>query len=385
MRVSLRDEVTMPLDDWLYNWPKTSRKKTSFGSEPMVSEALMYELMYEIRVAEKRQRDLERDLKLHCTTADYRWLMSTSCLRPAFEMTELQKMELEELCRKVLPNEYRQVLESFRQSLHHKSDRHAGEDHEPDHPEDELTNGPDKLTETGKRSDQWIEANNKHGNLAWKGTPITRNAIQSRVHNGPFTIELSQTNTTSQVTNGKPTETHHERSLTPELVTGRRSVTELHWSTSVYSDITQETEIDFSEYQSDVSHEEEASTIERAASFTGVKPSSTGRVNASENPRQNATCEAQEVPQQSVLCRDMDRSHPTAPELPRLLRNAILEVLGQRKEKVKMSSRVSRSLVNIRLRPGQRVSVAPCSIEEEQQLRTLSLDDVKRNRRFTIN
>ena len=80
-----------------------------------ISEALMSELEGQIREAEKRNNEHEREKKRKANIADYSWLISAP--KKAAYMSQFERIELEELASQVQPHETTQIMAEFRLAI----------------------------------------------------------------------------------------------------------------------------------------------------------------------------------------------------------------------------------------------------------------------------
>ena len=78
-------------------------------------ESLVLELESQCRDLEKMYRDRELEEKRKQTMVDYSWLISSP--QKHYEVPQLERLELEELCYNVKPSECGKIISSFRDSL----------------------------------------------------------------------------------------------------------------------------------------------------------------------------------------------------------------------------------------------------------------------------
>lgn len=81
----------------------------------MVADSLMLELDFHIKEMEQLNRDREQELRRKETGVDYSWLVCTPA--KCYEIPQLERLELEELCYQVKPSECSTVIGQFRDSL----------------------------------------------------------------------------------------------------------------------------------------------------------------------------------------------------------------------------------------------------------------------------
>lgn len=99
---------------WLKSW-------SSDGQPPekpehlVVAESLLIELDFQIQEAELILREREQEEKRQQTGVDYSWLVTKP--PKGYDVPELEKLELEELCMKVKAVECGRVINSFRDAL----------------------------------------------------------------------------------------------------------------------------------------------------------------------------------------------------------------------------------------------------------------------------
>ena len=108
--------------------PKPSPKKMSLGSlfrseqKPPIKddtitsrECLIAELEFQMREAQHKKWEQEREEKRKQGVPDYSWLVSTP--PKYYEIPTLQQLELDELCSKVRPQESGKIIVNFRRIL----------------------------------------------------------------------------------------------------------------------------------------------------------------------------------------------------------------------------------------------------------------------------
>lgn len=80
------------------------------------SVAILSELDYQMYVAEERMQAIQQEQRrIEMGGCDYSWLVAT---KPKFyEMSEVERLQLEELCRCVAPAECSAVIRSFREAI----------------------------------------------------------------------------------------------------------------------------------------------------------------------------------------------------------------------------------------------------------------------------
>ncbi|XP_078001170.1 protein RD3-like [Glandiceps talaboti] len=103
----------MPLTSWLRGGEE--RRPPEKSESVVVTESLLLELDTQMRECERVVREKEHDDKMRRSNVDYSWLISTQ--PKAYEMPQIQRLEIEELCTKVKPQESGKVITRFREVL----------------------------------------------------------------------------------------------------------------------------------------------------------------------------------------------------------------------------------------------------------------------------
>ena len=106
----------MSVPQWLKGWVSDGTNRPQEKNDALVvQESLLMELDFQIREAERRLKEEEEELKRQKSGVDYSWLVNQP--PKVYEMPQLERLELEEVCAKVKPNESGQVIMMFRGSL----------------------------------------------------------------------------------------------------------------------------------------------------------------------------------------------------------------------------------------------------------------------------
>ncbi|XP_074645972.1 protein RD3-like [Tubulanus polymorphus] len=111
----------MAVSKWVKSVWNTSSSETGYrtGNKPeplMVAESLLTELDFQIRDLEKLSAEREQETRRRQTGVDYSWLM-TRCPAKSYQVPQLERLGLEELCYKVKPCECGPIIEEFRRCL----------------------------------------------------------------------------------------------------------------------------------------------------------------------------------------------------------------------------------------------------------------------------
>ncbi|XP_046556557.1 protein RD3-like [Haliotis rubra] len=101
---------------WNRRWLSTDTYKPPEKDEHvMVADSLLSELEFHIRDIDKRNRDKEDEDKRRTTGVDYSWLVSVT--PKTYEVPQLERLELEELCYKVSSTECGKIISLFRDAV----------------------------------------------------------------------------------------------------------------------------------------------------------------------------------------------------------------------------------------------------------------------------
>ncbi|XP_015283117.1 PREDICTED: protein RD3 [Gekko japonicus] len=104
----------MSLGSW-FRWNEPSRRMSQRSPTEMVIETLMMELGWQIKEAEKQQRDRENEYRKIKTGVDYSWLISYQ--KHNYDISPGERLQLEDLCSKIHPSYCGPVIIRFRQLI----------------------------------------------------------------------------------------------------------------------------------------------------------------------------------------------------------------------------------------------------------------------------
>jgi hypothetical protein len=107
--------LAMPLGGLLKNFMGDVPHPPEKSEQAMVSESLMMELDFQMQEAEQLMKQQKQQERKQATGVDYTWLMTPTT--KGYEMSQVERMEIEELCMKVKPSECGKVINMFRDSL----------------------------------------------------------------------------------------------------------------------------------------------------------------------------------------------------------------------------------------------------------------------------
>lgn len=96
-------------------WSGDSSKPPEKDERTSIAESLLLELEYHMKESEQMAREKEQEQKRRQTGVDYSWLISSPA-KP-YEIPQLERLELEDLCYQVKPKECSKVITLFRDSL----------------------------------------------------------------------------------------------------------------------------------------------------------------------------------------------------------------------------------------------------------------------------
>lgn len=91
----------MSLGSW-FRWNEPPRRMTQRSPTEMVIETLMMELGWQIKEAEKQQRDRENEYRKIKTGVDYSWLINYQ--KHNYDISPGERLQLEDLCSKIHPS-----------------------------------------------------------------------------------------------------------------------------------------------------------------------------------------------------------------------------------------------------------------------------------------
>ena len=104
----------MPLLSWLKSWSGEGPPPEKSESV-MVAESLIMELEYQMREVEHLEQEKKHEERKKERSVDYSWLVGVK--KKSYEMPQLERLELEELCMKVKPCECGRIITMFRDNL----------------------------------------------------------------------------------------------------------------------------------------------------------------------------------------------------------------------------------------------------------------------------
>ncbi|XP_060115543.1 protein RD3 isoform X2 [Heteronotia binoei] len=168
----------MSLASW-FRWNEPPRRISERSPTEMVIETLMMELGWQIKEAEKQQRDRENEYRKIKTGVDYSWLISYQ--KHNYDISPGERLQLEDLCSKIHPSYCGPVVIRFRQLI---------TEYEPEAPEvsrlfrSALHDVLEKMKEeeeAKKLARQW---NTKHR------TSLSLTTFKSRSRISPFSSDI---------------------------------------------------------------------------------------------------------------------------------------------------------------------------------------------------
>ena len=110
------EEAHMPLGTWLMSWfPVWTRPIRERGAERQVLEIIFGELSWQIRSSEERYVQLQQEERKQKRSGfNYTWLAMSKL--QFYTIPEDQRLELEDLCRQIVPGECSHVIRLFRRA-----------------------------------------------------------------------------------------------------------------------------------------------------------------------------------------------------------------------------------------------------------------------------
>ncbi|KAJ7407041.1 protein RD3 isoform X1 [Willisornis vidua] len=103
---------TMSLASW-FRWNESPNRISQRNPTEMVVETLMMELSWQIKQAEKQQRERENEYRKIKTGVDYGWLVSYP--KHSYDISPGERLQLEDMCTKIHPSYCGPVIVRFRQ------------------------------------------------------------------------------------------------------------------------------------------------------------------------------------------------------------------------------------------------------------------------------
>ncbi|ETE73092.1 Protein RD3, partial [Ophiophagus hannah] len=91
----------MALASW-FGWNEPSSRISQRSPMEMVTETLMMELDWQIKEAEKQQREKENEYRKIKTGVDYGWLVSYP--KHGYDISPGERLQLEDICSKIHPS-----------------------------------------------------------------------------------------------------------------------------------------------------------------------------------------------------------------------------------------------------------------------------------------
>ncbi|KAM4695430.1 protein RD3 [Discoglossus pictus] len=104
----------MSLPSW-FRWNEPHLRLSQRNPTDMVVETLMMELGWQIRQAEKQQREKENEYRKIKTGVDYSWLVSYP--KHTFDISPGERLQFEDTCSKIHPSYCGPVILRFRQLI----------------------------------------------------------------------------------------------------------------------------------------------------------------------------------------------------------------------------------------------------------------------------
>jgi len=107
----------VPAMSWFGSW--FSESSASIGSHrsdaSRIGESLLTELVQQGRILEQKQQQRQQDELAANRVVDYSWLVTVKPKQ--FDITDAERLDLEQLCQQVSPESYSRVVREFRSAL----------------------------------------------------------------------------------------------------------------------------------------------------------------------------------------------------------------------------------------------------------------------------
>ncbi|XP_007903201.1 protein RD3 [Callorhinchus milii] len=98
-----------------FKWSEPYHRCSERNPADMVVDTLMMELSWQIKQAEKMQRERENEYRRIRTGVDYSWLVSYP--KHSYDISPVERLELESACAKIHPSYCGPVILRFRQKV----------------------------------------------------------------------------------------------------------------------------------------------------------------------------------------------------------------------------------------------------------------------------
>ncbi|XP_073672669.1 protein RD3 [Garra rufa] len=98
-----------------FSWNEPYYRSPRREPSEVVTDTLMLELSWQMKEAERQQRERDNEYRRLKSGVDYSWLMSTP--RSSYDISQGERLGLEDLCSKVPPSYCGTVIQRFRQVL----------------------------------------------------------------------------------------------------------------------------------------------------------------------------------------------------------------------------------------------------------------------------
>ncbi|XP_075940165.1 protein RD3 [Anarhichas minor] len=98
-----------------FSWNEPYHRSPQRDPADVVTDTLMLEFSWQLKEAERQQRERENEYQRLKTGVDYSWLANTP--RPSYNLSTGERIGLEDLCSKVPPPYCGQVILKFREVL----------------------------------------------------------------------------------------------------------------------------------------------------------------------------------------------------------------------------------------------------------------------------
>ena len=112
----------MSLKGWLRGWVLPEQMPSEKDEKTVVTESLMMELDLQLQNKELEIQEQEEEKRKSTSGVDYSWLVNRPKTPKRYELPQMERLELEELCSRIRATECTMVISLFREGLLRKPD-----------------------------------------------------------------------------------------------------------------------------------------------------------------------------------------------------------------------------------------------------------------------
>lgn len=104
-----------PVVSWLGGWMSDSQPIRQRSASSQVAESLVVEIVQQGRIIQEQHEQRRQEEISASGAVDYSWLVSEK--RRLYDLTDVERLELEQLCYQVAPESYSRIMREFRSAL----------------------------------------------------------------------------------------------------------------------------------------------------------------------------------------------------------------------------------------------------------------------------